>query len=91
VTGKPQVIEHAWLDIPVKFLPVPDMDDYRVYRDLDCFQEVRQAPVSVTGMEKPALCVSPGNLGNVLRQQLLKTLLLLSILKYSLRNHRELT
>jgi len=40
---------------------------------------------------KAALCVSPGNLGNVLSQQLLKNLLLFSILKYSLRNHRELT
>ena len=42
-------------------------------------------------MEKAALCVSPDNLGNVLSQQLLKNLLLFSILKYSLRYHCELT
>ena len=47
--------------------------------------------LNTAGMEKASLRVTPDNLGNVLRQQLFKSLLLFSILKYSLRNHRELT
>lgn len=47
--------------------------------------------MSVAGMEETALMTLPDNLGNVLNQQPLNNLLLFSILKYSLRNHCELT
>ena len=38
-----------------------------------------------------ALCALPVNFGNMLTQQFLKQVLLLSILEYPLRNHCELT